>query len=100
MSQGKYSPALTRQMIENGDYRYNADKQIAPDYKVGDEFCPRLYSGSYDENGFDRYGYSAFDIDGNFVGEGYGVDLWGYTEDEYSYMSYEDFCDCYNRTKA
>ena len=39
--------------------------------------------GNYDPEGFDMYGYSAFDEDGNYVGSGSGVDRAGYTEDDY-----------------
>ena len=38
---------------------------------------------NYDKQGFDRYGYSAFDNKGTFVGVGNGVDRDGYTEEDY-----------------
>ena len=91
MSKGKYSPTLTRAMIANDDYRYNADKQIAPDFIKGQVFDERLHDGSYDHEGFDRYGYSAFLADGTFIGTGQGIDRAGYTEDEYLSMSNDDF---------
>jgi hypothetical protein len=39
--------------------------------------------GDYDEDGYDRYGYSTFDSDGNYVGGGNGIDREGYTELDY-----------------
>lgn len=93
MSQGKYSPSLTRDHCNRpwSAYVYNADRGVAPDYVKGEVFDPRLHTGSYDEEGYDRYGYSAFLSDGTFVGEGYGIDRFGYTEDEYSNMTIEQF---------
>jgi hypothetical protein len=40
-------------------------------------------NSDYDNEGFDSYGYSAFDVDGNFVGHGKGIDRYGYTELDY-----------------
>jgi len=37
--------------------------------------------GNYNDEGFDWYGYSAFDLDGNYVGN--GIDRYGYTESDY-----------------
>jgi len=47
------------------------------------EYNSETMFGDYDENGYDRYGYSAFDDEGNFVGYGQGVDANGYTEMDY-----------------
>lgn len=98
MSKGKYSPALTRADVARPytDYCYNADKQIPPEWTLemkerGEVFDTRLYFGNYDENGYDSYGYSAFDADGNYVGCGDGVDRLGYTEWDYLAMSDEEF---------
>ena len=100
MSKGKYSPALTRKDCDRPyeDYKYNADKQIPPEWTLqmkddGIEYDSRLYGGWYDENGYDSYGYSAFDSNGNYVGHGNGVDRWGYTEMDYLSMSDDDFED-------
>ena len=59
----------------------------------GETFDARLYFANYDENGYDSYGYSAFDADGNYVGAGDGVDRWGYTEWDYLATSDEEFDD-------
>lgn len=93
MSQGKYSPALTRKDVDRpySDYRYNADKQIPPETWAEGEYNTRTHFGNYDEDGYDSYGYSAFDIHGNYVDIGQGIDRWGYTEDEYLSMSTDEF---------
>lgn len=100
MSKGKYSPSLTRAHCARpySAYCYNADKQIPPEWTIamrdaGVHFDTRLYMGSYDDEGYDSYGYSAFDSDGNYVGEQNGIDRWGYTEMEYLCMSDEEFED-------
>lgn len=100
MSKGKYSPSLTRAHCDRGyeAYCYNADKQIPLEWNLemrdaGMEFDARLYMASYDDEGYDRYGYSAFDADGNYVGECNGIDRWGYTEMDYLSMSDEEFED-------
>lgn len=97
MSKGKYSPSLTRAMCDRPytDYIYNADRQIAPEYIKGSvTYDTRLHFGDYDEEGYDSYGYSAFDKDGNYVGiSSYGVDRWGYSEMDYLSMSDEEFED-------
>ena len=46
---------------------------------------------NYDDGGYDSYGYSAFDWEGNYVGIGGGVDRNGYTENEYLCMSDEQW---------
>ena len=43
--------------------------------------------------GFDSYGYSAFNEVGEFVGHGAGVDRLGYTENDYLCMGEEEFMD-------
>lgn len=98
MSKGKYSPSLTRAHCARDfdAFCYNADKQLPPEWTPemrdrGEEYNTRLHFGDYDAEGFDRYGYSAFDGDGNYVGIGEGIDRWGYTESDYMSMSDEDF---------
>ena len=81
-------------MIANGDYRFNADKQIPPEFINGrDIYDQRVHFGDYDSDGFDRYGYSAFLKDGTFIGLGQGIDRAGITEDEYLAMTDEEFND-------
>ena len=93
MSKGKYSPALTRKDIARpySEYCYNSDKQIPPETWAEGEYDARIHLGNYDENGYDSYGYSAFDANGNYNGIGEGIDRWGYTELDYLMMSDEMF---------
>lgn len=100
MSKGKYSPALTDKDCGRPytDYCYNADKQIPPEWtremkERGELYDPRLHFDNYDEDGYDSYGYSAFDADGNYIGPGEGIDRWGYTEMDYLGMSNDEFED-------
>jgi len=57
----------TREMAAAGDPSYNAKTMF----------------GCFDEEGYDYYGYSCFDENGEFVGNGKGIDRAGYTEDDY-----------------
>ena len=92
MSQGKYSPFLDCSKIkEAGSFIYNAQREIAPNYTIGDPYDEKVHFGDYDAEGFDRYGYSAWDADGEYVGAGNGVDRGGYTEMEYLSMSNDKF---------
>lgn len=92
MSKGKYSPSLTRKMIDGESaYIYNADGQIPPSVTPDLKYDTRRDFPNYDQEGYDSYGYSAFDSDGNYVGIGDGVDRWGYTEMDYLLMSDEEF---------
>lgn len=91
MSRGKYSPNLPK----SKQYVYNCYGAV-----------PALYSGNkadwdektmfndYDEEGFDSYGYSSFDADGNYCFGG-GVDRNGLTEHDYLSMDDDTFlCFC------
>ena len=89
MSVGKYSPNCPH-ANSNYEFKYNCYKQIPPEYKAGvDVYDDKIHGSDYDSEGFDRYGYSAFDEDGNFVGHGQGVDREGMTEDDYL----REFCE-------
>ena len=46
---------------------------------------------NYDSEGFDFYGYSAFDAAGVFKDHGRGVDRLGYTPDDYPSMTAQEF---------
>ena len=87
MSRGKYSPNL--KTWPNGyEYKFTCyGKECLPwteeMIESGVPFDDMTMFGDYDEEGFDRYGYSAFDREGNFVGHGQGVDRDGYTEMDY-----------------
>jgi hypothetical protein len=95
MSQGKYSPSCPH-ANKGYDFKYNCYKQIAAPWTheiaaSGVVYDEKTMFGNYDEEGFDRYGYSAFDADGNYAGIGSGIDRLGYTENDYLCMSEEDF---------
>jgi hypothetical protein len=91
MSKGKYSPALSRADANRPytAYCYNADRQIPPTTWVAGN--TRIHLANYDENGYDSYGYSAFNADGDYIGIGEGIDRNGYTEMDYLGMNDDEF---------
>lgn len=93
MSYGKYSPTL----IKKGPHIYNAYGKIPEDYDhTIDKFDEKIHLANYDEDGYDRYGYSAFHADGSYAGIGDGIDRDGYTENEYLREYTENYDDeCY-----
>lgn len=89
MGIGKYSPFCPNSNKPYSDtYRFNCygevpaewNKEIAATGVIYDE---KTMYPDYDDEGFDSYGYSAFDTNGNYVGHGSGIDRLGYTEMEY-----------------
>ena len=93
MSQGKYSPRCPHAGDVNYEYIYNSLGDVPHDYDhTKDDFDSKLHFGNYDDEGYDEYGYSAWDGNGDFVGAGNGVDRLGYTEMEYMDMDYDHFC--------
>ena len=96
MSRGKYSPALTREMIDarvEDTFIYNIYGEITPEWSKdsSEAYDERKHLGCYDADGYDYYGYSGLDEDGNYVGIGEGIDRFGYTEMQYLSMDEEDF---------
>lgn len=91
MSQGKYSPALIVKPCDFNCYGKPPAPWTKEIQESGVEYDEKTMFANYDEDGFDRYGYSAFDSDGKYVGIGNGIDRRGYTEFEYLVMSPEDF---------
>ena len=83
MSKGKYSPVRPNADKGMDIYVYNARKEIPPEYIAGTHFDEELHMANYDAEGFDSYGYSGYDIDGQYVGMGNGIDRLGYTEMDY-----------------
>lgn len=79
MSRGKYSPAP----LSTGPYHSNAYGERPPEHPGAALYDSRIHYGDYDAAGYDSYGYSAWRADGTFAGHGSGVDLYGYTEDDY-----------------
>lgn len=95
MSRGKYSPTLySPNLLERTekDYIYNAKGEIPPNPTEAGLYDPEIHFGNYDEDGFDSYGYSAYNAKGEYVGVGGdGVDRNGYTEFDYLLMTDNEF---------
>lgn len=94
MSKGKYSPTIYATLsgrTDCGPFTYNAKGEIPPATWEEGKYDTEVHFGNYDKDGFDSYGYSAYDADGKYVGIGDGVDRTGYTEMEYLCMSDDQF---------
>ena len=95
MGKGKYSPTVLRKGFGWGSedyeniYIYNAKGEIPPD--TWESYDVEIHFPHYDKDGFDSYGYSAYDKSGVYVDIGMGVDRNGYTEYDYMKMSDEEF---------
>ena len=91
MSRGKYSPNLPW----GKEFTYNCYGKVPAEWSMeiaeGVVYDEKTMFDNYDDEGFDRYGYSAFDSDGNYVGSGSGVDRNGCTEMEYMCMSDDEW---------
>lgn len=84
MSTGKYSPACSvPNYYVNREFKYNSLGKIPPEWTGISEYDESVYLVNYDQDGYDSYGYSAYDENGNYVGVGNGVDKYGNTEDDY-----------------
>ena len=85
MTIGKYSPAVGKEnkYYEDREFVHNAKGQRGPFVFDKGSYNQEDHFANYDHEGFDFYGYSAYDSDGKFVGVGNGVDKFGYTEDDY-----------------
>ena len=59
----------------------------------GDTYDERIHFANYDSDGYDSYGYSAFNSNGYYIGIGNGIDRYGYTEMEYLTMGQNEFED-------
>jgi hypothetical protein len=94
MSRGKYSPSCPH-ANDNYDFKYNSLKMLPEPWTpemaaAGMVYNEKTMFANYDDEGFDSYGYSAFDANGNYVGIGAGVDRLGCTESEYLCMPEDD----------
>ena len=89
MSKGKYSPWCYGNKT-NVEYDRNAYGEVPAEWDK-DNYNEKTMFDHYDTQGFDSYGYSAFDLDGNYVGIGSGIDRYGNTELEYMSMSDDEF---------
>lgn len=89
MSTGKYSPLCPHAHESGwGAYQFNCYGEVPAEWNQelcdsGVEYDSKNMFDDYDDEGFDSYGYSAFDAQGNFVGHGQGIDRYGYKENDY-----------------
>lgn len=90
MSRGKYSPWCYNNRQKDTEYIYNCYGEV-PAIWDKDNYDEKLMFEIYDSEGFDSYGYSAFELDGTYAGIGSGVDRYGYTENQYISMTDEYF---------
>ena len=90
MSRGKYSSWCYRNKQSDTSYEFNCYGEVPVEWNK-ERYDERTMFANYDSDGFDGYGYSAFDIDGIYVGIGSGIDRYGYTENEYLCMDHDDF---------
>jgi hypothetical protein len=81
MSRGKYSPNCPNANLGLEHFQYNCYGQVPTPWS--NDYDEKTMYGDYDDEGYDSYGYSAFDAEGLYVGSGHGVDRDGYTEEEY-----------------
>lgn len=92
MGQGKYSPNLPTSGEDFSYFNRNCYGQLPPEYDhSAGEYDEKLHYDDYDPEGYDHYGYSAFDESDNYVGPGNGVDRNGVTEFRYMMMSEDEY---------
>jgi hypothetical protein len=87
MGVGKYSPILPHANTGYG-FKFNCYGQEPAPWSLelkasGVEYDTKTMFGNYDSEGYDSYGYSCFDVDGEYIGIGDGVDRAGMTESDY-----------------
>tara|TARA_R110000782_G_scaffold159856_2_gene251937 strand:+ start:1223 stop:1516 length:294 start_codon:yes stop_codon:yes gene_type:complete len=87
MSRGKYSLAY-KYWPEGYEHSFNCyGEEPAPWAGSVNEpnrtFDEKTMFGNYDEEGYDYYGYSAFDENGEYISSGNGIDRAGFTEMDY-----------------
>lgn len=80
MSRGKYSLVWVDKPM---GWNAKGEVPVLYDRNCTDEEHYVLASDHFDEDGYDRYGYSCYDKNGEFVGDGEGVDRAGWTEMDY-----------------
>lgn len=89
MGTGKYSPICPHAHEEGWEaYRFNCYGETPVEWNqavhdAGVVYDTKTMFDNYDDEGFDSYGYSAFDADGDYIGIGDGIDRYGYTEIDY-----------------
>lgn len=87
---GKYSPTLNLRKCP-AVFTFNAKGEEAVTPSDSTEYDEETMFGDYDAEGFDSYGYSAYDKDGMFVGTGNGVDRLGCYAEDYIYFDEPDW---------
>ena len=94
MSKGKYSPCVKSGENTLEDFRFNAKGEVPVEYVPGTmDWNHEIMSDGYDKDGFDSYGYSAYNKDGCCSGMMSGIDKAGYTEEDYQSMTDDEFND-------
>ncbi len=88
MSRGKYSVNAYKRWPDGYEFKYNALGMEPEPWTneleaAGVVYDQKTMFPNYDEEGYDSYGYSAFDADGEYVGLQNGVDRDGWTEMDY-----------------
>ena len=88
MSRGKYSPNCPNSDKGFDTFRFNCYGQEPAPWSTeiaatGVEFDSKTMFGNFDNEGYDSSGYSCFDKEGNYVGDGAGIDRDGFTEMDY-----------------
>lgn len=83
MGIGKYSPVCNLNSDWGNDYIFNSYGEVPVEWTGTSPYDVKTMFADFDREGFDYYGYSAFDRYGNFVGSCKGIDRAGYTEDDY-----------------
>lgn len=91
MSRGKYSPHLP----QGKDFVYNCYGEVPAPWSreladSGVLYDEKTMFPNYDDEGYDCYGYSAFDGNGDYVFSN-GVDRNSYTELEYMNMTDDEW---------
>jgi hypothetical protein len=83
MSTGKYSPLCPHANEPGYDsFKFNCYGEVPAEWNK-DSYDEKTMFVNYDDEGFDSYGYSCFDADGEYVGCGNGIDRYEYTEMDY-----------------
>lgn len=94
MSKGKYSPTVCYKKQSEVLFDCNCFGK-PPEQWDKENYNEQTMFGYYDSEGFDSYGYSAFDREGKYVGIGQGIDRNGFSENDYLAMSDDEFEDHY-----
>jgi hypothetical protein len=89
MGVGKYSPNLPNRDKGHEFFKYNCLGNEPEEWNMDIlesglvKYNPKTMLIGYDDEGYDSYGYCAFNEWGEYQGHGQGIDRNGYTEDDY-----------------